>query len=331
MSEAAGKAIIVTGAHGFLGRHVARRAAASGYEVYGIGHGAWLKEEWQLWGLSQWHRADVTLEALREFAIRPEAIVHCAGSGSVGFSLSNPMQDLQRTVFTTAEILEFIRLESSLTKVVYPSSAGVYGAAKEIPIRETAATVPISPYGAHKLMAEQIIRSYARNFGVKAAIIRFFSIFGTGLRKQFLWDACGKLSRGDFRFDGTGEEVRDWLYVEDAASLVIAALDQANSDCVIVNGGTGVGTKVAELLSELAGCLGLDGMRPVFTNARRAGDPARYVAENSRAQSWGWSPEKDLKIRVSEYADWWLSEMGLPKGERSGRTAGQAAQRTRSY
>ena len=324
------KPLIVTGAHGFLGRHVARRAAEAGYNVYGVGHGAWLREEWELWGLSSWHRDDVTLETLRGLSIEPLAIVHCAGSGSVAFSLANPIQDLQRTVFTTAEVLEFIRKHSPSTKLIYPSSAGVYGAVEEVPIREEAVPAPISPYGAHKLMAEQIIGSYARSFGVNSAVIRFFSIFGTGLRKQFLWDACRKLSQRDFTFAGTGHEVRDWLYVEDASSLAITALDHASAGCPVVNGGTGRGTKVAELLGQLAEHLGFSEMKPEFTNVTRAGDPARYIAETSKAIAWGWSPEKDLSSRVAEYVDWWLSEMGFAKARAAATNSATMTDRPRS-
>jgi UDP-glucose 4-epimerase len=309
------KTIIITGAHGFLGRHIARRAAQAGYTVYGLGHGAWLQEEWTLWGLTGWHRSGVTCEALLELAVEPEAIIHCAGSGSVPFSLANPWEDLQRTVSTTASVLEFIRKKAPLSRLVYPSSAGVYGAVKEVPIREEISPAPISPYGAHKLMAENLIASYARNFGVKAATIRYFSIFGTGLRKQFLWDACGKLSRNEVTFSGTGQEVRDWLYVEDAASLAMTALDHASADCPIVNGGTGQGTSVAELLHHLAQCLGQPDIKPAFSNVLRAGDPARYIADVTKALSWGWKPEKHLAERVAEYVDWWLREMGLPKAK----------------
>jgi UDP-glucose 4-epimerase len=305
------KIILVTGAHGFLGRHVARCAAQRGYTIHGIGHGAWQREEWALWGLSEWHRSDVTLGALRQFADMPEAILHCAGSGSVPFSFADPWADMERSVVTTASVLEFIRTVTPSTRLVFPSSAGVYGIAEKFPISEESSLAPISPYGTHKRIAEELIASYSRSFGVRAAIVRFFSIFGAGLRKQFLWDACGKLFRDDLVFMGTGNEVRDWIYVEDAASLVAKALDNACSSCPLVNGGTGEGVSVGELLMHLAQCLGLNGVKPQFTGVTRAGDPVCYIAEIAKARAWGWEPEKHWKERVAEYADWWRIETGL--------------------
>lgn len=302
---------MVTGAHGFLGRHVARCAAQQGYTVIGIGHGGWQREEWSLWGLSQWYRCDVSLDTLNLHAQSPEAILHCAGSGSVPFSLTDPWEDMQRTVLTTASVLEFIRKYSPATRLVYPSSAGVYGVAKHFPISEDSPTEPISPYGTHKRMAEELIVSHARNFSLHASIVRFFSIFGVGLRKQFLWDACGKISRNDLIFAGTGNEIRDWLHVDDAASLLVAGIRFASTQCPIVNGGTGVGTSVRDLLSHLASGLGLQKGGTSFTGASRAGDPVCYIADIARARAWGWEPSKHWMERVDEYVLWWRNEMGL--------------------
>ena len=227
---------MVTGANGFLGRHVARLFAQKGFEVLGIGHGEWAREKWTEWGLSDWHCADVTLKSLQRYGGKPTAILHCAGSGSVGFSIQDPLADFQRTVATTAHVLEYVRLSAPCARVVYPSSASVYGVAAVLPIPEGFRTVPISQYGVHKLMAEQVVASFARQFGIPASIVRLFSVYGCGLRKQLLWDACRKFAAGDMLFMGTGDEVRDWLHVEDAAQLMLAAARNASAECPTVNG-----------------------------------------------------------------------------------------------
>lgn len=303
--------ILVTGAHGFLGRHVARCAAEQGYTVVGIGHGNWQREEWSLWGLSQWHRGDVSLDSLCQYVGSPEAILHCAGSGSVPFSLADPWEDMQRTVLTTASVLEFIRKRSPTTRLVYPSSAGVYGIASRFPISEDMPCEPISPYGTHKRMAEELIASRARSFSLQASVIRYFSIFGVGLRKQFLWDACGKIARNDLIFTGTGDEVRDWLHVDDAALLLVTGIRFASTECPVVNGGTGVGTSVRDLLRHLAGGLGLREVNPSFNGASRIGDPTCYIADIERARAWGWEPSRNWMERVDEYVLWWQNETGL--------------------
>ena len=205
--------ILVTGANGFVGRHVSRAAAHEGHTVVGIGHGDWTEDAWRAWGLSAWHELDVTLASLVAHGGEPEVVIHCAGGSSVGFSLDNPAQDFDRTVVTTRDVLEYLRISAPGAALVYPSSAAVYGRATTLPIDEDAPLVPISPYGAHKEIAEGMSRSYAETFGLRVAIVRLFSAYGAELRKQLLWDACRKVAGGDCRFDGTGKQTRDWVHV----------------------------------------------------------------------------------------------------------------------
>jgi UDP-glucose 4-epimerase len=295
----------VTGAHGFLGRHVARCFSRQGYIVLGMGHGEWSREEWELWGLSEWHCADVTLQTLRRFAGKPAVIVHCAGGGSVPFSIEDPLADFERTVETTAHVLEYVRTFAPSCRVVYPSSASVYGTVETVPIREDCPAAPISQYGTHKLMAEQMVTSYCRQFRTSAAIVRLFSVYGCGLRKQLLWDACRKFANNDTTFMGTGNEVRDWLHVEDAATLLMAASEHASSDCPTVNGGSGQGVTVREVLLRLGSSLLQTKVEPTFSGTQRTGDPIRYIAATEGSRAWGWLPKRQWTEGVEEYASWW--------------------------
>ncbi len=297
---------LVTGAFGFLGRHVARRLSLSGWQVIGIGHGCWELEEYKQWGIDEWHVSDITVDALVEHAGMPDVILHCAGSGSVGFSLEYPYQDFQRTVGTTLNVLEFGRMHAQDAKIVYPSSAGVYGKVQKLPILETDPLSPTSPYGVHKRMSEELCGSYARHFGICVAVVRLFSVYGVGLRKQLLWDAAQKIMRGERDFFGTGEEIRDWLHIEDAANLLIKAADYASAVCPVVNGGAGRGITVREALCSLLECFG--GGEPVFTGATRVGDPPVYVADISSALAWGWSHVMGFENGLREYAAWFMSE-----------------------
>jgi UDP-glucose 4-epimerase len=300
---------VVTGAAGFIGRHVARRLAQQGWRVTGIGHGTWGRDEWRRWGLEDWRSADVSLESLETYAGEPDLVVHCAGSGVVGFSLSHPHHDFLRTVGTTAAVLEFVRLSAPHARIVYPSSAGVYGIVHDLPIFESAPLNPVSPYGVHKRMAEELCIARSRHFGLSMAVVRFFSVYGPGLRKQLLWDACVR-SQTEPRvpFHGSGLEVRDWLHVEDAAALLVAAHTRADRTCPIVNGGTGAATTVREVLNELYRALGVP-HAPEFSGQTRAGDPPGYVAENSAARSWGWSPSVDWQDGIRDYARWFMNDV----------------------
>jgi UDP-glucose 4-epimerase len=298
------KTALVTGAHGFIGRHVARLLAQRGYTVTGIGHGAWGADETRDFGITFWHTADVTLDTLMTYAGKPAVIVHCAGSGSVPFSMEQPHQDYSRTVSNTAAVLEYVRLHSPDSVVVYPSSAAVYGNVAKVPIEEDDALQPASPYGVHKLMAESLCRSYGTHFGLSVAIVRFFSVYGEGLRKQLLWDACRKAQRGERAFHGTGAEVRDWLHVEDAAALLLAAAERASPDCPTFNGGTGEGRDIASVLARLFEALG-QSVVPSFNGVGRSGDPSRYVADMTQTHTLAWTPATPLDDGLQRYAAWY--------------------------
>ncbi len=298
--------IVVTGAHGFIGRHTALEAMTRGARVIGIGHGDWSDDEARRWGIADWRRCDVTLETLTQHAESANAIIHCAGSGSAGLALSKPAQDFARSVGTTVEVLEFIRTRSPQTALVYPSSGAVYGPSPSIPTGEDTALNPISPYGVHKKVAEDMVRSYARSFGIRAALVRVFSVYGAGLRKQLWWDACQKAMVDDFRFMGTGTETRDWVAVEDVAALMLIAGHRAATDAPSVNCATGLETSVRDVVAALLAELGTD-REPCFSGERRPGDPERYAGDPSRAVTWGWRPKRTWRTGVFEYARWFLA------------------------
>ena len=296
-------AALVTGAWGFIGRHTARRLAHRGWSVSGIGHGTPSKAELESWGLREFRSADVTLAGLVAVGAKPDLIVHCAGGSSVGFSISHPLEDFERTVGTTAAVLEFARTRAPRAHVVYASSAAVYGRAGKLPLREDASLQPVSPYGVHKRIGEDLCRMYGEQFNVSTAIIRFFSVYGPGLRKQLLWDASNRMLSGNVSFSGDGNEVRDWLHVEDAVALIEHACQIASGSCPIVNGGAGIGVSVAQILIELSSCLG-NAETPYFTGSRREGDPEALVADISQALATGWRPGISWKDGVRDYAAW---------------------------
>lgn len=297
---------LVTGAYGFIGRHVARGLAARGYRVVGMGHGAWDRSEWQAWGIGEWHLSDITLETLGEYGGDPEVLVHCAGSGSVSYSVKHPFQDYRRTVDTTLAVLEYIRTSAPNSRLAIPSSAAVYGLADRLPIPVDAGLNPVSPYGVHKKIVEELCHSYSRHFGVRAVAVRLFSIYGLGLRKQILWDACTKIQSGNFAFMGSGNETRDLLHVEDAVELLLTAAEGAPHGFSVVNGGSGDAVPISTLLCALMAALGVD-QELVFSGIVRAGDPLHYEADISESLRLGWKPRRDWRSEISAYAEWFKS------------------------
>ena len=198
----------------------------------------------------------------------PDTVFHCAGGASVRFALEDPHEDFERSVSSTAALLEWARSARHAPSVVLVSSAGVYGDTGPRPVREERAAQPESIYATHKLMAEELCRLQARSFGLRCAIVRLFSVYGPLLRKQLLWDGCNKLSRGETGFGGTGREARDWVHVRDAAALLEVAAAHAATDCPVVNGGTGEAATVDEVVGLIARRLGA--AAPVFNGQVRA-------------------------------------------------------------
>jgi UDP-glucose 4-epimerase len=297
--------ILVTGGFGFLGRAVACKFKKLGYRVVGIGHGKWGLYELQKNGFDIWHEANVDLKGLTTINEKFDIVVHCAGNGSVGYSVLNPLQDFYKTVQTTVELLDYLRLSNPGALVVYPSSAGVYGAKEDAPIRESDPLNPISPYGYHKKIAEDLLKSYSDNYGIRVALVRYFSIYGPGLSKQLLWDAATKLllpgSKGA-EFWGTGNETRDWIYVEDAAEL-IASIANTPESFLMVNGASGYRVTIREVLNLLREELRVDS-EIIFNNETRIGDPLFYHADIGQALELGWKPVVSLREGVKAYVKW---------------------------
>jgi UDP-glucose 4-epimerase len=278
--------------------------------VIGLGHGKWDIKEQITWGVSRWHEGDVSLEALREMDVSPCLIFHCAGSGAVGASLTAPHDDFQRTVATTAAVLEFLHVDCPDAKLVYPSSAAVYGITEQFPMSESIDLHPASPYGSHKRIAEELLIEHARFFGLNCSIVRLFSIYGEEFRKQLLWDACQRISANESIFFGTGDETRDWLHVSDAAALLVAAAEHASISCPVVNGGFGVPVSVRDVVTELFRLMGRSDL-PSFCGTQRPGDPLHYHADMRRALAWEWQPKITWRDGLARYVSWFKQVHGL--------------------
>ncbi|MFD0671324.1 NAD-dependent epimerase/dehydratase family protein [Cohnella sp. GCM10027633] len=296
------KVVLVTGGMGFIGSYVAAEYAERGWKVVLLGHVGQSYPKPASARLTV-IPCDVTLDNLIAYAGQPDVIVHCAGSGSVNDSLREPLLDFEKSVRTTTHVLEYCRLHSPGTRIVFPSSAAVYGNASGTCMPEETPLQPVSPYGVHKLLAEQLCKSYANYFGLRIAIVRMFSVIGRGLKKQLLWDACVKVKNRDYLFYGTGDEVRDWIHATDAAALLYVAAGKASEACPVVNAGSGKGVKVRDVLLFLFAQMGCVA-RPQFSNGARKGDPNHYVADISRATGWGWAPKMDVVDCIEDYIEW---------------------------
>lgn len=303
----------ITGAKGFIGRHLAHHLSQQGVTVHGIGHGAWMEEDRHAWGVSGWINGDIhssNLDALLDSNSAPDMIFHLAGGSSVGLSISLPHEDFHRTVNSAVQLLEWVRLKSLHCNIVFASSAAVYGAGHDSPIKEGDMIHPYSPYGYHKHIVELLFESYAHNFGLNTSIVRLFSVYGPYLRKQLLWDVCTRLyksPKANLQLSGTGNEVRDWLHVYDAVRLLKRTAAIAGVECPIVNGGNGEAKNVRDVVESLLRSFSMGGNLK-FGGVTRSGDPAYLVADISRIRDLGFKSEINWKEGVAEYAEWFKKE-----------------------
>jgi len=300
------KSVLITGANGFLGRNASIYFKSLGYYIIGVGLGGWGRENHKDYGIDKWYGEPLSLSLLKKISARLDIIIHCAGSGSVGFSIENPLEDFRMTVDTTLYILEYIRVYQKQAYLVYPSSAAVYGSKSDILICEDEKPEPISPYGFHKLIVEKLCESYFKIYNLNMTLIRFFSIYGIGLKKQILWDACKKmiLNAPSVRFSGTGEETRDFINVTDAIRLMHCAV-QSNAPFQIINGAGGIRTTMKSILEMVSHYLGSKSDIE-FDGVIRAGDPRFYNADISRANKLNWKAECALENGIKAYTSWFL-------------------------
>jgi UDP-glucose 4-epimerase len=279
---------MVTGAGGFIGSQLVEHFRSRGWRVKGL------------------DRAGLSDSALAESLVgeQPDACVHCAGSASVPASMQDPLNDFRANVDLTAKLLDAIRKDSPATRVVLLSSAAVYGSPAELPVREAAAMAPVSPYGHHKFMAEQLFREYASVHRVPTSIARVFSAYGPGLRRQVLWDASRKLLDGrKLLMQGTGAESRDFIHVSDIARAVECILGSAAFEGEAYNVASGCETTVAELAHTLCEVLEMP-PRVEFDGVVPAGNPLRWRANIERLQSLGFETRVSIAQGVAEYGAW---------------------------
>jgi UDP-glucose 4-epimerase len=297
------KIIFVTGAAGFIGKNSAKYFAENGWYVVGLGLGKWCREEFQEWGIKEWYPGLITKKLLAQVNKKPDVVLHCAGGGSVGFSMEHPKEDFAMTVESTENVLEFMRLHCSEARLIYPSSAAVYGQKEDAPIKETDSLEPVSSYGIHKKMTEELCEYYSKNFGIKISIVRFFSAYGPALKKQLLWDACNKIYhfKEEIIFSGTGKETRDFIHINDVVELLLF-LSGSENKFEIMNGASGRRLTISEVLNTLAREYG-GKTRIIFNDISRKGDPKFFWADITKIKSMGWKPEVAFESGVAEYVN----------------------------
>jgi UDP-glucose 4-epimerase len=249
-----------------------------------------------------------------------DGVLHFAALSLVGESVEEPERYYRNNVVGTLNLLEAMR-EAGVPRLVFSSTAAVYGEPEEIPIKEDAPALPTNPYGASKLAVDRLIGSVAEARGLAAASLRYFNVAGargpfgedhhpeTHLIPIVLQAASGR--RDSVSIFGTdydtrdGTAVRDYIHVEDLGCAHLLALEAVEGgEHRVYNLGNGAGFSVLEVIEAAREATGRE-VKAVEAQ-RRAGDPPVLVASSDKARAeLGWKPEKpDLVGMISDAWTW---------------------------
>jgi UDP-glucose 4-epimerase len=295
-----GKQVVVTGGAGFIGSNLCRTLLEQGAKVTAFDNLYSGKiefiEDLTDKGLNFAQEDIRDAAALEKATKNSEAIFHLAAQTSVPFSMENPEEDSEINVIGTLNVLEAARKAGA--RVVFASSAAVYGNPEKRPTPETYPAHPIAFYGLSKLLGENCCRFYQEIYGLEVAILRIFNVYGPKCH-GVIYDFLDKLQKTPDKLEvlGTGRQSRDFIYISDMVNFLLKAATSPAAVGEVFNVGTGTTTSVSELAKMIIEILGLKGVDVYFTGGQAwEGDMDVTLADNSKAvNELKWRPQVSLK------------------------------------
>jgi UDP-glucose-4-epimerase len=320
--------VLVTGGAGYIGSHTVRELIANGnnvivYDDLSCGH------KFAVSGVNHINGDIGDYDLMKKTLIdnKIDVVVHFAAVTLVGESVSNPKKYYENNIVKGMSLLDAV-IDSDVKKIVFSSSCATYGTPTKVPIDESEKQIPINPYGWTKLMFEQIMKDYDSAYGLKSVCLRYFNAAGADVKGDIgekhapethvipllLQTAMGL--RESFSVFGTdyntkdGSCVRDYVHVTDLASAHMKAIDYLfnNNKSDQFNLGTGDGVTVLELIDSVERITGVK--LNIKKEGRRAGDPAKLVADTTKASTaLGWTPVHSSIDNIVKTA--WVWHIGL--------------------
>lgn len=313
-----GPLVAVTGGAGFIGSHTVDLLISAGCRVVVLDNFSTGKRE----NLAQWYNdprvevltiniADGIFAPLTEVTARLgpiDRIIHLAAQTSVIYSMQNPLDEVRTNYVGTVQVMEYARAHR-VKKVVFASSAAVYGDVTDFPVRESTERKPVSPYGIDKLGSEMFLYYYSAVHGVPTTALRFFNVYGprqdpkspySGVISIF---ADRAMAGKPLTIFGDGKQTRDFVYVGDVARAVLTACLSDNGDRTVANVGTGIETTLNQLAQTIVE-LCQTGSEIVHA-APRPGEIIRSVAAvDNAAAVFDFRAETPLREGLKKTLDW---------------------------
>ncbi len=306
--------VLVTGGAGFIGSHVTDHYLQLGCEVTVVDDLSTGKVE-NVPKAAEFVHADIGSPEVRQLLEQTgfDVLNHHAAQMDVRTSVSNPAFDARINILGFLNLLEGARAGGT-GRVVFASSGGVvYGESDDLPHREEARKLPVSPYGVSKLTSEFYLAAYAQLYGMKCVSMRYANVYGprqnphgeAGVVAIF----CSRIKRGEaLTVFGDGGQTRDYVFVGDVARANMAATNWPvksihTIDAVAFNVGTAIETSVNDLASTLMDATARQ--VPIDRVPERPGELARSAVAIDRAASeLGWKPQTTLSEGLKQTYDW---------------------------
>lgn len=294
--------VLILGARGFIGSNILNRLLLHGCEVIGCDLVDYTTTQYTYYKLSIDNPDFKSL-----FTKNVDICINAAGSGNVGLSLINPLSDFMSNTFSVVEVLDAIRSSQPNCKYLHISSAAVYGNPQILPISENHPLNPLSPYGFHKWMSELVCQEYSLIYGLSIIIIRPFSVYGNGLKKQLLWDICNRIEKEKtITLFGTGNETRDFIHISDLVEIISTISLKESFEYKVFNIGSSIETKIKEIAKIFEEN---HPSNPVFkfSGETKKGDPSNWCADTSKLNKFNFQPKVDIRTGIINYIDWFLN------------------------